>query len=248
MSPATAQLKPHQLDEFDSVTTRSFAEVKKPPESAIKRPRRMSHNVIDEEYTPSATNYPFVSCKSYVVLDADRNKSLHSKSDDHIREMASLTKIMTCLCSLLLARELNLNPNKTFFTVSKDCAGCTGTTAYLVTDQRIKLNDLLYGLMLPSGNDAALVLAENFGRLMRQLKRTNGNKKTVRDNQGNLERQTDYGGKYIDTFVKEMNRVAKNVVHLRKTQYANPHGLAERANHSTAFDQAILAAYAMKIP
>lgn len=76
--------------------------------------------------------------------------------------------------------------------------------------------DLLHGLMLPSGNDAALVLAENFGRLMRQLKRS-GNKKTVRDEQGNLERQTDFGGKYIDTFVKEMNRVAKCTVHLKKT-------------------------------
>ena len=32
--------------------------------------------IVDEEYTPSAENYPYVSCKSYVVIDAERNKTL----------------------------------------------------------------------------------------------------------------------------------------------------------------------------
>lgn len=48
--------------------------------------------------------------------------------------MASLTKIMTCLASLMLAKEIKLNINKEYFTVTKDCAGCCGTSAYLVTD------------------------------------------------------------------------------------------------------------------
>jgi D-alanyl-D-alanine carboxypeptidase len=94
-------------------------------------------------------------------------------------------------------------------------------------------------MMLPSGNDAALTLAENFGRLMLTLRRA-----VKRDDHG----KDPQGGSSIDIFVKEMNRVAKHVVHLRKTNYANPHGLAERANNSTAFDQALLASYAMKIP
>lgn len=38
------------------------------------------------------------------------------------------------------------------------------------------MQDLLYGLMLPSGNDAALTLAENFGELMRSLKRIQSRK------------------------------------------------------------------------
>ena len=122
---------------------------------------------MDDEYTPSADNFPYVSCKSYVVIDADKNKSLHSKNEDQTREMASLTKIMTALVSIMLAQELNLDLSTTYFTVSSSSAGCCGTTAFLVSDQRIKLIDLLYALMLPSGNDAALTLAENFGKLMR---------------------------------------------------------------------------------
>ena len=88
--------------------------------------------------------------------------------------MASLTKIMTAVVSILLAHELNLNLASTYFTVDSSSAGCCGTSAFLVSDQKISIQDLLYGLMLPSGNDAALALALNFGRLMRKsLKRAN---------------------------------------------------------------------------
>lgn len=162
--------------------------------------------------------------------------------------MASLTKVMTALVSIMLAEELNLNMSSTYFTVSKSAAGCCGTTAFLVTDQKIRLIDLLYGLMLPSGNDAALTLAENFGRLMRSLKRICPKKACKVDKNGQLETSHSFGGDYVDTFVKEMNRVAKHVVHLRRTNYANPHGLADRSNHSTAFELALLASHAMKIP
>ena len=106
-----------------------------------------------------------------MVIDADKNKSLHSKNEDQVREMASLTKIMTALVSIMLVKELDLNMSNTYFTVGRSSAGCCGTTAFLVADQKVKIIDLLYALMLPSGNDAALTLAENFGRLMRTLKR-----------------------------------------------------------------------------
>ena len=98
------------------------------------------------------------------------------------------------------------------------------------------MQDLLYGLMLPSGNDAALTLAENFGQLMRTLQRCAIRKECKIDAHGHKATIADYGGNFIDTFVKEMNRVAKAVVHLRNTNYTNPHGLADRSNHSTAFD------------
>lgn len=183
-----------------------------------------------------------------MVIDADKNKSLHSKNEDQIREMASLTKIMTALVSIMLVKELDLNMSNTYFTVGRSSAGCCGTTAFLVADQKVKIIDLLYALMLPSGNDAALTLAENFGRLMRTLKRIGPKKECSKDVNGMLETSTNFGGNFIDTFVKEMNRVAKTVVHLRRTNYANPHGLADRANHSTAFEQALLASYCMKVP
>jgi D-alanyl-D-alanine carboxypeptidase (penicillin-binding protein 5/6) len=48
-------------------------------------------------------------------------------------------------------------------------------------------------------------------------------------------------------FVKEMNILA-NKLHLKGTRYANPHGLADKANHSTAYDVASLTAHVMKVP
>jgi serine-type D-Ala-D-Ala carboxypeptidase (penicillin-binding protein 5/6) len=53
--------------------------------------------------------------------------------------------------------------HKTYFTVSENAATIPGTTANLKTGQRIKIFDLIHALMLPSGNDAAITLAENFG-------------------------------------------------------------------------------------
>ena len=64
----------------------------------------------------------------------DKAPKADAKKDDKVREIASLTKIMTALVSILLAKELKVNLHTTFFTVSKDCAGCCGTTAFLVTD------------------------------------------------------------------------------------------------------------------
>jgi D-alanyl-D-alanine carboxypeptidase len=53
--------------------------------------------------------------------------------------MASLTKIMTAVVSILLARELNLNLTSTYFTVDKTSAGICGTSAFLVTEQKISV-------------------------------------------------------------------------------------------------------------
>lgn len=73
--------------------------------------------------------------------------------------------------------------------------------------------DLLYGLMLPSGNDAAVCLAENIGK------------------------HFDHGKKTpLDNFVEEMNAWAKKL-EMKNTIYQNPHGLSIRHNLSTASDQ-----------
>jgi D-alanyl-D-alanine carboxypeptidase (penicillin-binding protein 5/6) len=80
--------------------------------------------------------------------------------------MASLTKIMTTLVTLQLCQELKLNMYKTWFRVSPYAAGMNGTSANLMENQRVTIYDLLYGLMLPSGNDAAVTLAENFTEIL----------------------------------------------------------------------------------
>jgi serine-type D-Ala-D-Ala carboxypeptidase (penicillin-binding protein 5/6) len=99
-------------------------------------------------------------------MDPHKNKVLFQKRGDEIREMASLTKIMTCLVSIQLAASLKLKLKSTYFKVSQLAASSIGTSANLAENQRVSIYDLLYGLMLPSGNDAAMTLAEGFTELL----------------------------------------------------------------------------------
>lgn len=79
------------------------------------------------------------------------------------REIASLTKMMTLLCTIKLCSKFKINITKCYFRVTTNAAGTRGTSAELETREWITIQDLLYGMMLPSGNDAANVLAENLG-------------------------------------------------------------------------------------
>lgn len=58
---------------------------------------------------PSLYVLPQVSCKAYCILDAIKGKDLYNKGSSEVREIASLTKIMTAYVSLQLAKELNLD-------------------------------------------------------------------------------------------------------------------------------------------
>jgi len=112
--------------------------------------------------------------------------------------MASLTKIMTAIVCIKLAEELKLNWEETYFTVSNKGAGTIGTTAFLVDEQKVRMQDLLYGLMLPSGNDAAVTLAENFGERMRDLKRPGARKMVTTDcKTGMLKATMNHGGSFV---------------------------------------------------
>lgn len=73
---------------------------------------------------------------------------------------------MTFITVIKLVSRFNLNPNKTFITVSKAGSHVIGTTANLKEGDILSVDQLYYGMMLPSGNDAAYTLAEYFGQLI----------------------------------------------------------------------------------
>ena len=79
--------------------------------------------------------------------------------------MASLTKIMTAICVIEICKHLRISLNETMFRITSSAISIGGTTANLSSYEWISISDCLYGLLLPSGNDAALVLAENLGAL-----------------------------------------------------------------------------------
>jgi len=74
--------------------------------------------------------------------------------------------MMTLLVVLKFIEKYELNPQKIYVTISSVAGSITGTLANLTYKERVRIIDLLYGLMLPSGNDAAIALSEAVGVLL----------------------------------------------------------------------------------
>ena len=65
-----------------------------------------------------------------------------------------------------LVKRFKLNAKTLYFSVSENASETIGTTSNLEAGEWLLIENLFYALMLPSGNDAAIVLAENFGCLL----------------------------------------------------------------------------------
>ncbi len=95
--------------------------------------------------------------KRAIIYERNSNTILYGKNINEVCPMASTTKIMT---ALLVIESSNL---ESIVTISKKAASTGGSRLGLKENDTIKVIDLLYGLMLPSGNDAAYALAEYVG-------------------------------------------------------------------------------------
>lgn len=133
---------------------------------------------------------------------------------------------MTCYLIIKLAEELKRNIFDETFDVKEYVEYSTGTTAELIHGDCYTIEQLLYALMLPSGNDAAMSLADWAGGLL------NAN----RDHRENIK-----------VFVKEMNTRCKQLG-LKDTRFGNPHGLPHKDTRSTAYDISVLCTKCLDIP
>ena len=77
---------------------------------------------------------------------------------------------MTCIVCLFLAKKYELDIYNKEVRVSRKASLIAGTTANLKIGDILTINDLLYAMMLPSGNDAAYALAEFFGKVLKEKK------------------------------------------------------------------------------
>jgi serine-type D-Ala-D-Ala carboxypeptidase (penicillin-binding protein 5/6) len=98
-----------------------------------------------------------VSAESAILMDQDSGRILFEKNANEVRRIASITKIMTAIIAIE-SHKLN----KTV-TISNIAVRTEGSSIYLKPGDKIKLGDLVYGLMLRSGNDAANAIAEYVG-------------------------------------------------------------------------------------
>ena len=106
-----------------------------------------------KENTILQTNNIF--SKNYLVLDRNSKNVIIDNLGFEKVPMASTTKIMTCILAI---EHGNLND---IVTVSRNASKINGSTLNLQTNSSATLKDLLYGLMLRSGNDAAIAIAEH---------------------------------------------------------------------------------------
>lgn len=96
-----------------------------------------------------------VSAMSAVVIDAVTGEVLYEKNADEMRGMASTTKIMTAIVALEKGK------TDAIVKISEKASRVEGSSMYLKAGEEISLGNLIYGLMLVSGNDAATAIAEH---------------------------------------------------------------------------------------
>lgn len=107
--------------------------------------------------TSNTSEEPKLNSRAAVIYDRKSKKIIWGKKENEKRPMASTTKIMT---AIVVLENANLSDT---VTVSKKSAGTGGSRLGLKVGDKITVNNLLYGLLMVSGNDAAVALAEYVG-------------------------------------------------------------------------------------
>lgn len=94
----------------------------------------------------------FADNGSFIVMDIDSGRVLYDENSRAKRPIASLTKILTCITAI---ENFDL---KSTVEIEREWTGIEGSSIYLNEGERLTVEELLYGLMLRSGNDAATAI------------------------------------------------------------------------------------------
>lgn len=99
-------------------------------------------------------NIPTVHAESYIIINTNDDQIIESKDEHVVQSIASITKIMTALVALEQGDFTDM------WVVGDEILTASGSSIYLVVGQQVSMRSLLYGLMLKSGNDAAIAIAD----------------------------------------------------------------------------------------
>lgn len=163
---------------------------------------------------------PTITAKGGFVMNDGTAKALYAKAADTRRSTGSTTKIMTAKV-VLAQKNLNLDSKVTIQKAYSDyIVKNTASSARLIVGDKVTVRQLLYGLMLPSGCDAAYALADKFG---------SGTTRAAR----------------VKSFIGKMNASAKSLG-LKNTHFDSFDGIGSGSNYSTPRDLTKIASSAMK--
>ncbi|MBQ8444571.1 MAG: D-alanyl-D-alanine carboxypeptidase [Clostridia bacterium] len=171
----------------------------------------------------------YTSAKAMCVMEASSKRVLDCKNANMQLPMASTTKIMTAITAIENCQDLD----KTF-EISPKAVGISGTSIYLRKGEVMSTRDLLYGLMLVSGNDASVAIAEHVGgstkkfvEMMNGLAQKIGATNSHFDNTHGLDSQTHYTSAkdlaLITSYALE-NKTFKEIVSTTNTKITNADG------------------------
>ncbi|MGP3989014.1 D-alanyl-D-alanine carboxypeptidase family protein [Streptomyces sp. 3N207] len=162
---------------------------------------------------------PSITARGGYAMNSGTGKSLYTKAADTRRSTGSTTKIMTARV-VLAQKNLNLNRKVTIQKAYSDyIVRNTASSARLIVGDKVTVRQLLYGLMLPSGCDAAYALADTFGK---------GSTRKAR----------------VKSFIGQMNTTARSLG-LKNTHFDSFDGIGKGSNYSTPRDLTKLARNAM---
>ena len=204
-------------------------------EAAIADPEVINSEMLPKLPAEPLEGVPFVSCDSWIIVDAADGRMLAGAETETSRHFASTTKIMT---AWLVARLAEQHPEVLDETLTMSVRGdeTRGSTADVRAGEFLPVRETLYGLMLPSGNDMSVALAEHFGPRLAPAAAT------VENTAANDPKQDP-----LELFVAAMNAEAARLG-MKKTHYTNPHGLTNDSHQSTVADLAILARATLNSP
>ncbi|MFD7133756.1 D-alanyl-D-alanine carboxypeptidase family protein [Streptomyces sp. NPDC059894] len=167
-----------------------------------------------------AVTTPSITAKGGFVMNGATGKALYAKAADTKRLTASTTKIMTAKV-VLSQSNLNLDAKVTIQKAYSDYIVAKGaSSANLIVGDKVTVRQLLYGMMLKSGCEAAYALADKFGT---------GTTRAAR----------------VKSFIAKMNSTAKSLG-MTNTHFDSFDGISNGSNYSTPRDLTLLARSAMK--
>ncbi len=199
----------------------------------VPSPRSINENWPDRSDADPLEGVPFVTAKAWVIVDAADGTVLAGHNALQRRSMASTTKLMTAMVLSELAKQDPTIWDQTV-TFSPRADQTRGSTSAVRAGESLSAAELLYGLMLPSGNDASVAFAEHFGDQTETLEAA-------------FPDLAFEDAPAYERFIQAMNHVAVRL-QMTETQFRNPHGLTAKGHYSCAADLAKLAIAATDRP
>ena len=167
------------------------------------------HTKVQAAQRPRTLGAEYSSARGMATIEMTTGRLLYAKNAYSTMPMASTTKIVTAITVLEHVKDID-----EVVTVNPKAIGVEGTSIYLQRGEQLTVRELLYGLMLRSGNDASVALALHISES-------------------------------VEEFSQLMNQLATKAG-AQSSSFKNPHGLDEEGHVTTAYDLALITAYAMK--